>query len=363
MKDDIVFTGGGTAGHVFPGIAVIQALKRLSEDISIIWIGSTTGMERGLIVSYDIRFYGIPAGKLRRYFSFKNFIDPFKVAAGFFKAFWILLKIKPGLVFSKGGYVTVPVVIAAKMLRIPVFTHESDIDPGLATKMNSRFAEKILVSYLETKDAFPIDTKNRIIVTGNPVRTEILSGSSEKGKELFGINKDEQMVLILGGSQGALQINKLIEPIVNDLSECCFVIHQMGSYSFKKSDKNRYITAEFFKQELPDLLAAADIVISRAGASVLWEMAALGKPSILIPLGSGSSRGDQMQNAEFFYKKGASIILSGDVTPQILYKETTNMLKDIKLRKKMGDSALKIAGENTAEKIADIILRRAGGKN
>ncbi|MBI9106895.1 MAG: undecaprenyldiphospho-muramoylpentapeptide beta-N-acetylglucosaminyltransferase [Spirochaetales bacterium] len=354
MNKIVIFTGGGTAGHVYPGLSVAEALMKKDGGIKIVWLGSGKGMEADIVRQSGIDFIGIPSGKLRRYFSVKNFFDLFKIAAGLVKAFFVIKKMKPDLVFSKGGFVSVPPVTAAGLLKIPVISHESDLTPGLATRINSRFSEKILVSYERSLDYFP---GGRAVVTGNPVRSAIYRADAARGRKLAG-GGDKKIIFVIGGSQGALQINLLIEELIEDLVKDFTVIHQMGAYSFKTSNLHGYITRDFIKEELPDFIAASDLIVSRAGASTLWETASLGKASILIPLGSGSSRGDQIKNAEVFKEAGASIVLSGDLKAERLKNEIYRLMSDETLRNKMGQDALDFVRGNPSDKISDIIKER-----
>lgn len=360
----VVFTGGGTGGHVFPGIAVAEKLLSTTEKskLEIVWIGNSAGMEKEILSRYDIPFFSIPAGKLRRYFSLLNFIDIFKIMGGFIVSLFILKKLKADLLFSKGGFVTVPPVLAAKILKIPVISHESDLDPGLATKINSNFSQKILFAYKETKENWKIKfSTQEALVTGNPVRLEIFEGSRIKGKTLYNIPDDKKVILILGGSQGAREVNNLIEKILNELTETFFVIHQMGKLSYIKSNRKSYITAALFKDEFPDILAASDLVISRAGAGTLWENGVLGKPAILIPLGSGSSRGDQIRNADYFENKGAALVLKGDnVNPSKLLIEINRLLETKSVLSKLEKNVKLLCNANSTEIISDIIRQNIG---
>jgi UDP-N-acetylglucosamine--N-acetylmuramyl-(pentapeptide) pyrophosphoryl-undecaprenol N-acetylglucosamine transferase len=353
MKKTVVFTGGGTAGHVYPGLSVAESLTGRDSEIKIIWIGSSAGMEKKLVQAAGIDYTGIPSGKLRRYFSLKNFTDLFKIKAGFIKAFFILRKLRPVLVFSKGGFVSVPPVVAAGLLKIPVISHESDLTPGLATRINIRFSQKVLTAFKETLSFLPA---GKAEFTGNPVRASIYAANPENGRQLAAAG-DKKIILVLGGSQGALQINQLVEAIAEKLTGKYVLVHQMGSFSFKESTLPGYITRDYINDELPDFMAAADIIISRAGASTLWEIAALKKPSVLIPLGTGSSRGDQIKNAGGFSKAGAAVSLEGDITSDILYSEIIRLLNDEEMLKRMGLAAGQMVEKNPAERIADIILK------
>ena len=354
MKRLIVFTGGGTAGHVYPGLSVVESLTKKDSEIKIVWIGSSRGMERAIIEAAGIDYIGIPSGKLRRYFSLKNLIDIFKIAAGLVKAFFVISRLKPQLVFSKGGFVSVPPVAAAGLRKIPVISHESDVSPGLATRINARFSDQILVSYEKTVGFF---SRGRAVVTGNPVRQAVFNADADSGRKLAG-SRGKKIILVLGGSQGALQINRLIESLAEKLATRYTVIHQTGSHIFEWPLPAGYTRHEYIRDELPDLMAAADLIISRAGASTLWETAALGKPTVLIPLGTGASRGDQALNAEVFRDAGAARVLEGDITPDELLTEIEALMSDEAERKKMGSAALKLVNGNPADIISDYILGR-----
>ncbi len=359
-KQSVVFTGGGTGGHVFPGIAVAEKLLEETTDssISIYWIGSRLGLEKDILERFDIPFYSIPAGKLRRYFSINNFVDLFKIVAGFIVSIIILKKLKADLVFSKGGFVSVPPVLAARVLRISVISHESDLDPGLATRINGRFSDTMLFAYNETAEAWKKSRAGqKVLVTGNPVRKEIHEGKIEKGRDLFNIPVDKKMILILGGSQGALEINKLIEEIIGELTTDYFVIHQMGALTFKKSMEKDYVTKAFFNDEFPDILAAADLVVSRAGAGTLWENGVRAKPAILIPLGAGSSRGDQVRNADYFEAHGAAVVLKGDnLNPSGLLSEIRRILGTKNIIKELEKNARILCNRDSAEQIVSLII-------
>ena len=354
MKRLIVFTGGGTAGHVYPGLSVIESLKKLDSELDIVWIGSSRGMEREIIEQAGISYYGLPSGKLRRYFSLRNVADIFKIAAGLIGAFFLIKRLKPQIVFSKGGFVSVAPVVAAGLGHIPVLSHESDVSPGLATRINARFSEKVLVSYEKTLTFFQ---DGKAVFTGNPVRSAIFSGNPENGRRLAGVN-GRKIIIVLGGSQGALQVNRLIESLIEELAAKYCVIHQTGKHDFNGPVPENYIRHEYIREELPDLIAASDLVISRAGASTLWESAALGKPAILIPLGTGASRGDQSLNADIFSEAGAARVLEGDVNPEELSNVINELMTDDEKRKKMGLAALKLVNGNPADIISDYIIGR-----
>lgn len=363
MSGCIAFTGGGTGGHVFPALAVLENLPRKGRD-RVIWIGSKGGIERKILEKKRIPYYGIPSGKLRRYLSFKNFFDLFKIAGGIIASFLILRKEKPGLLFSKGGYVSVPPVIAASLLRIPVFTHESDLRPGLATRINYRFAEKVLVSFPGTENFFAPDSVAKLIYTGNPIRSELLTGDPGKGRSLVGCPKDLPMLLVLGGSQGSAFINELIILEIENLSRACFVVHQMGIANYTASIKANYYAAPFFTGELPHLLAAADLVVCRSGANTLWEVAALGKSALLIPLSQAASRGDQIENAEYFTERGAALVLpEEEATGPRLLEIVVNLLDNRERLEEMGKRAFSLSIPDSALRIADLLVERIRREN
>lgn len=361
--DRIVFTGGGTGGHIFPGLAVVD---ELSSDCDIVWIGSSRGIDRELVEGHGVKFYGIPSGKLRRYFSLRNFTDGFRIVGGFFAAFFLLLKIKPKLVFSKGGFVSVPPCVAARILRIPVITHECDYSPGLATRINARFATSIFVSYEDTRSAFDAKKRERVVVTGNPVRAAFYSASAERGRAFINADAAVPVVLVLGGSLGARQINDLVAGCLDRLCADCVVVHQTGSANTDQVVSGRegriagrYRPYPFIREEMPDVLAAASLVIARSGANTVWECAAAGKPMVLVPLEKGSSRGDQVENAQFFVSRGAAVMLTGgEATPDKLADAVIRILGNATLSADMANNAASLGALRPANLIADLIRRR-----
>lgn len=303
----IVLTGGGTAGHVTPNIALIPELKK--QGYKIYYIGSRNGIEKKLIQDYGIPYYGISSGKLRRYFDWKNFTDPFRVIKGIFEAKKLLKKIKPDVVFSKGGFVAVPVVLAAKKCHVPAVIHESDMTPGLANKLCIPSAYKVCCNFPETVSSIP---DGKAVLTGTPIRQELFEGDRQRGLDFCHFTSDKPVLLIIGGSQGSAAINKAVRNILPDLLQNFQVIHLCGEGNLAPSLNNvkGYVQYEYIKEELKDLMAAADIVISRAGANAICELLALKKPAILVPLPSTSSRGDQILNAQSFEKQGYSYLLN-----------------------------------------------------
>ncbi|MBH1941027.1 undecaprenyldiphospho-muramoylpentapeptide beta-N-acetylglucosaminyltransferase [Mobilitalea sibirica] len=314
----IVLTGGGTAGHVTPCIALLPELKKEGYDIH--YIGSYQGIERKLIEEYDIPYHGISSGKLRRYFDFKNFSDPFKVMKGFLEARKILRKLKPDVIFSKGGFVTVPVVLASKKYKIPVIIHESDITPGLANKIAIPAAKKVCANFPETIKYLPAD---KAVLTGTPIRKELFTGNKIGGLDFCGFTANKPVILIIGGSTGSRAINEVIRGMLPTLLKDFQIVHLCGKGNIDDKLKaiNGYVQFEYIRSELNDLFAAADLVISRAGANSICELLALRKPNILIPLPQGASRGDQILNAESFEHQGYSYLLrEEDLTVSSLLK-------------------------------------------
>ena len=302
----IVLTGGGTAGHVTPNIALIPFLKNAGYDIS--YIGSYNGIEKKLIEELNIPYYGISTGKFRRYFDIKNLTDPFRVLRGMSQARKLMKKLRPDVVFSKGGFVAVPVVRGAGKCHIPAIIHESDMTPGLANKLCAKYATKICCNFPETVSTLP-DGKG--ILTGSPIRKELLSGDKVAGLKLCNFNTSKPVLMVIGGSLGALHVNEAIREILPELLRKYQVIHVCGK---GKVDPTFYSTTgyyqfEYVNAELKDLFAAADIVVSRAGANVICELLAMNKPNLLIPLPAGASRGDQILNAASFKKQGYSEVL------------------------------------------------------
>lgn len=302
----IILTGGGTAGHVTPNIALIPRLKQLGYDI--FYIGSLNGIEKKLIEEQGIPYYGISSGKLRRYFDLKNFTDPFKVCKGYLQARKLMKKIKPDIVFSKGGFVTVPVVIAAGHRKIPAIIHESDMTPGLANKLAIPSATKVCCNFPETVSHLPAD---KAVLTGTPIRQELLSGNRQKALEFCGFSSDKPVIMIIGGSLGAAAVNDSVRKILPELLKNFQVVHLCGKGKLDESLQNTegYIQFEYIEKELADLFALADIVISRAGANAICELLALQKPNLLIPLSARASRGDQILNARSFEKQGYSMVM------------------------------------------------------
>ena len=302
----IVLTGGGTAGHVTPNIALIPGLKERGYEI--FYIGSYNGIEKKLIEDMNIPYYGISTGKLRRYFDLKNISDPFRVLKGIHEARQILKKIRPDIIFSKGGFVAVPVALAANKLKIPLLIHESDMTPGLANRICIPYAVKVCCNFPETRDSLP---EGKAFVTGTPIRQELLHGDADAGREFCGFNREKPVLMVIGGSQGSVFVNTKIREALPELLKNWQVVHLCGKGNLDDSLDHTpgYRQYEYIKEQLPDLFAMADVVVSRAGANAICEISALAKPNLLIPLGTNASRGDQILNARSFEKQGYSMVL------------------------------------------------------
>lgn len=312
----IILTGGGTAGHVTPNIALLPRLREAGFDIT--YIGSYNGIEKQLLKEQQIPYYGISSGKLRRYFDIKNFSDPLKVMKGLGQSIRLMRKLKPDIVFSKGGFVSVPVILAARLCHIPSIIHESDLTPGLANKLAIPNAAKVCCNFPETLKYLPED---KAVLTGSPIRKELLSGNKEKARKLCNFTDEKPVLFVVGGSSGSKFINDTIHGILPELLKTYQVIHMCGKGNIEES-LNRtagYKQFEYIGSELNDIFSLADLVISRAGANSICELLALHKPNILIPLSANASRGDQILNAQSFEKQGFSVVIEEEIiTPDKL---------------------------------------------
>lgn len=322
----IVLTGGGTAGHVTPNIALMPKLRELGYDIQ--YIGSYDGIEKKLIEELGVPYYGISSGKLRRYFDMKNFTDPFRVVKGFFQVKSQLKKLKPDIIFSKGGFVSVPVVQAAKQLHIPVIIHESDMTPGLANKLAIPAATKVCCNFPETVPYLPA---GKAVVTGSPIRAELRSGNRLAAAKFCNFTFDKPVLLIIGGSLGSVAVNQAIRGILPELLKTFQVIHLCGKGNLDPAlnSTTGYVQFEYIKQELADLFALADVVVSRAGANAICELLELRKPNLLIPLSAAASRGDQILNAKSFKKQGFSDVLQEEeLTSEVLLSHILSLYEN-----------------------------------
>lgn len=351
----IIMTGGGTAGHVTPNIALMPALKEAGFDIE--YIGSINGMEKGLIEATGTPYHGISSGKLRRYFDWKNFSDPFRVLKGYGQAVSLMKKIRPDVVFSKGGFVSVPVVLAAKHCHIPAIIHESDITPGLANKIAIKGAKKVCCNFPETMKYLPAD---KAVLTGSPIRRELFSGNAENAIRLCNFkDHSKPVLLIIGGSLGSKIVNEAVRKVLPELLEKFYVIHLCGKGNLDNSLSGTigYAQFEYASSELTDMFALADMAISRAGANSICELLALHKPNILIPLSAAASRGDQVLNANSFKKQGFSYVLEEEhLTAESLLKAVQEVYDN---RQKYIDAMAQSGQMDSIGTIVDLIKTEA----
>lgn len=346
----IILTGGGTAGHVTPNIALLPRLKELQYDIH--YIGSYNGIEKELIEQFGIPYHGISSGKLRRYFSVQNFTDPFRVIKGLGEAKKLVKILKPDVIFSKGGFVSVPVVMAGKKRHVPTIIHESDMTPGLANKLSIPCAAKVCCNFPETLEYLP---DGKAVLTGSPIRQELLSGDKFKAREFLGFRSDKPVILIIGGSLGSVAVNDAVRSVLPELLQSYQVIHLCGRGKIDDSLKELegYAQFEYIKEELKDFFALTDIVISRAGANAICELLALHKPNLLIPLSAVASRGDQILNARSFERQGFSIVLEEEELNKEVLLSSINRLYE--QRDTYIDTMKKSSQQNSIDTIVDLI--------
>ncbi|HWK23297.1 MAG TPA: undecaprenyldiphospho-muramoylpentapeptide beta-N-acetylglucosaminyltransferase [Ureibacillus sp.] len=326
-QKSIILTGGGTAGHVSLNQAIIPSL--IKEGYSVHYIGSNDGIEKELITQSfpEVPYHSISSGKLRRYFSMKNFTDPFKVLAGVGQAFAVIRKVKPTMIFSKGGFVSVPVVIAAKLAKIPVVIHESDVTPGLANKIALPFASHVFTIFKDTLKYLP---NEKATCTGSIVREQLFAGNASKGKKLCGFTNDKQVLLVMGGSLGSVVLNDSLRRNLPEILDKFNVIHLCGKRNVDTTLDSMigYKQFDYVTNELPDLLHAANFVVSRAGSNSIFEFLALKKPMLLIPLSAAKSRGDQILNAKIFERQGFAHVLEEEMLSKSTFMKAINTLTD-----------------------------------
>ena len=351
----IIMTGGGTAGHVTPNIALMPALKEAGYDIE--YIGSVNGMEKDLIQATGVPYHGISSGKLRRYFDWKNFSDPFRVIKGYGQAISLMKKIKPNVVFSKGGFVSVPVVLAAKHCHIPAIIHESDITPGLANRIAIKGAKKVCCNFPETMKYLPSD---KAVLTGSPIRRELFSGNADNALKLCKFpDHNKPVLLIIGGSLGSKIVNEAVRKVLPELLEKFYIIHLCGKGNLDNSLTGTigYAQFEYASSELTDMFALADMAISRAGANSICELLALHKPNILIPLSAAASRGDQVLNAKSFKKQGFSFVLEEE---ELTADSLLNAVKEVYENRDKYISAMSQSGQmDSIGTIVELINKEA----
>lgn len=346
----IILTGGGTAGHVTPNIALLPRLKELQYDIH--YIGSYNGIEKELIEQFGIPYHGIATGKLRRYFSVQNFTDPFRVLKGMNDAKKLVKILKPDVIFSKGGFVSVPVVLAGKSRHVPTIIHESDMTPGLANKLSLSAATKVCCNFPETLNYLPV---GKAVLTGSPIRQELLTGDKYNAREFLKFTEDKPVIMIVGGSLGSVAVNDAVRAILPELLKTYQVIHLCGRGKVDDSlkDLKGYAQFEYIKEELKDLFAITDIVISRAGANAICELLALHKPNLLIPLSANASRGDQILNARSFERQGFSVVLEEEeLTNDVLLSSINHLYEN---RETYISTMKQSSQQNSIDTIIDLI--------
>lgn len=346
----IVLTGGGTAGHVTPNLALLPKLQEIGYEVT--YMGSLDGIEKKLIADFDLPYYGVPVGKLRRYIDPKNLTDPFKVIKGYSEARKYLKEIKPDVVFSKGGYVSVPIVRAAASLKIPCIIHESDLTPGLANKLCIPKAKNICCNFPETLTKLP---KNKAVLTGSPVRAELFTGNADAGRELCNFDTSKPVIMVIGGSTGSVAINKAVRAALPELLKDYQVVHLCGTGRIDNMllTTPGYAQFEYLKTELKDVMAMCDIVISRAGANAICELLSLNKPNLLIPLSKAASRGDQILNANSFEAQGYSMVLQEeDMDDKILVEKVNELYQN---KDKYTEAMKKSTQMNAIDKIIALI--------
>ncbi|WP_337019659.1 undecaprenyldiphospho-muramoylpentapeptide beta-N-acetylglucosaminyltransferase [Oceanobacillus massiliensis] len=346
-KKRILFTGGGTAGHVIVNLALIPFYQDKGWEID--YIGSYNGIEPKLIGQLEgVTYHPISTGKLRRYISKENLKDPFKVIKGTMQAYRIIGKRKPSVIFSKGGFVSVPVVAAAKLRGVPSVIHESDFTPGLANKLSIPFTKKVLATFPETMQYLP---EKKAEYVGAVVRDELFKGSREKGLEFAGLTGQLPVLLIMGGSGGSHKINQTVRESLPELLKSFQIIHICGLDKIDDSiDENGYVQFEYINDELKDIFAASDYILSRAGSNAIFEFLALGIPMLLVPLSKGASRGDQIINAKSFLEKGyAKVLEEEELTEQTLQHHLSKLIES-------GPMMVKEMQEYKSEKSRDRVI-------
>lgn len=377
----ILVTGGGTSGHISPALALISQLRAFEPDAQFLYIGSQTGLERTLITAINVPFRSIQTGKLRRYLSFSNLVDQTRIPLGIAQSLWHLKKFKPDVVLATGGYVAVPPVIAASILRIPILIHEQTVQIGLANRINARFASKIALSWPQSLESLSPATRSKAHVTGNPLRDSIFGGNKERAREHFGfVDETIPTLYITGGSLGARVLNRAVEESLSRLLQSARVIHQCGEQA-NDSDpdlprlqrareslpahlKARYAVTPFVREELRDVFALADLVVSRAGAGTLAELCALGKPALYVPL-VPTGGDEQSKNAQMCVEVGAAqVLLQSECRGETLCENVEALLKDGLTLREMGERAKTLArfdaGEEIAKMVVDLARKRIG---
>ena len=352
----VLVVGGGSAGHVLPTIPIITKLK--DSGYKVCFIGSRSGMEERLLVGVCIDFFSIPTGKLRRYFSFQNVLDFFGFCFGVLYSLFIISRIKPSVIFSKGGFVSLPVVLAGWLLRVPILAHESDRTPGLANRISMPFLSTYCTSFPSKED---LNTKFRHVHTGSPVRAEMLLGDRARGKEMLNYVDEKPILIVTGGSQGSEFINQNVRAVLEELLERFNVLHICGQGNLLPINKNGYKQIEYVSKNWGHMLAAADLVVSRAGANALFELLALRKVCIYIPLSKTWSRGDQIDNSQYVVENNFGKVLDEDALTSSSFLE--EILKTYKSRESHRQSLEAYSAIDASTMIYDEILDLVGRRS
>lgn len=360
----IVLTGGGTGGHLIPLISVAKKIKEKIPDCDFLFMGPDGKMEKEIMDGAGIRLKKVAAGKMRRYFSLLNIVDLFKIPIGIIQALWHLLWYMPDAIFSKGGYASLPVVLAGWAYRIPIMIHESDANPGMANSVLAKFSKRVAVSYPEAEKYFPAD---QVVLTGNPTRDDIAKGDAKNARAIFPLSDDKKIIFVVGGSQGARSINDKVLNILPELLRKYQIIHQTGENNFEevkavagefgvKAGHGGYHPIPSYGEEIKDILAVSDLVISRAGASSISEIAACKKPAILIPL-DGSANNHQRLNAYAIAKNGGCVVLEeNNLGPHMLMNKIDEIMGNDELRSKLSQNIQAFYRPDATDKIAEGIL-------
>jgi len=356
----VCFTGGGTAGHIFPTLQVDDELLARSSSSAFayerFWIGTKTDRDRGWLQEERMKTYFISSGKLRRYRSFKNLTDVFKIIVAIFQSLIILSKERPDVIFSKVGFVSVPPVVAGWILRIPMITHESDASAGLATRINARFVHYVCIPFEHAAPRLSPRYDAKLIVTGIPVRFSRERASASIGREILGIEDEEPLVVVMGGSLGASRINELVWNNLDKLTETAFVYHLTGTATDHHPSHKRYASKDFLDEKLQDVLQAATVVVSRAGATAIAELIELEKPMILIPLGTRASRGDQILNAQRLSAASAAVVLDESATDEQFVETVRHLLHNEDARNMLIRNTEQLHTRGARSLIADLIV-------
>lgn len=359
----VCFTGGGTAGHVFPALQVDSELLRRSRaglfPYDRFWIGSTNVREQAWVTASGMAFNQIRCGKLRRYRSWDNVTDVFNILRGIIQSYAILRRERPDVLFSKGGFVSVPPVVAAALLRIPSITHESDATAGLATRLNARFVEHVCLAHEGSGLRLERRFGEKLVVTGTPVRFDHSKADAAAARRNLGLGDDDPLLVIIGGSQGAQRLNELTWRFLDELTSFSFVFHQTGASVVYEPTHGRYLARAFVEEGLDDLLAAATVVVSRAGATALGELVELAKPMVLVPLGTGASRGDQCANADRLAQQGAAVVLADDVDGRTFVDTLRDLVEDKERRAVMAQRCMTLWTQGAEQRLADLVINLA----